>query len=121
MITILNTSILTAHGLFEYEPISLKRAREIVQDGFLSAIGHESTARVISTLLEIDCPVNRIQYQQEPGESALVFKLRGRPEEGKVLSAGEIEEIGYEWGLLFRHSWHTLEAVIASYGSGTYL
>jgi len=28
--------------------------------------------------------------------------LRGRPEEGKILSLEEIEDIGFEWGILTR-------------------
>lgn len=35
-------------------------------------------------------------------EIAIVFKLKGRPEEGKILTIQEIEEIGYEFGVLIR-------------------
>lgn len=101
MITILNTSILTNHGIFQYYPIPLEKAKELVHsNSFQSAIGHESTAKIISDLLDIECPVNRIQYKQMPEEQALVFKLKGRSPEGKVLSKEEIEEIGYEWAII---------------------
>jgi hypothetical protein len=100
--TILNTSIITTHGSFIYKVCSLEQAKKLVASGFESAIGHDSAAAVISTLLDIDCKTNRIQYKQQPGDTALVFKLKARAPEGKILSAEEIEEIGYEWGLLIR-------------------
>jgi hypothetical protein len=98
--TILNTSIVTAHGTFTYKTCSLEQAKELVDGGFESAIGHESTASVISTLLGINCPMNRIQYQQQVGDIALIFKLKTRAPEGAILTIEEIEEIGYEWGIL---------------------
>jgi len=102
MITILNTSILTEFGDYSYSPIELTEAKEMIKNGFESAIGHESTAKIISTLLEVDCPVNRILYSQKTGDTALIFKLNGRPEEGKILTVEEIEQIGYVWGKLIR-------------------
>ena len=33
---------------------------------------------------------------------ALVFKLLGRPEEGKLLTLSEIEEIGYKFQMLIK-------------------
>lgn len=102
MITILNTSILTNYGEYKYSPITLEEARDMVYDGFISAIGHQSTANIISQLLGIDCAVNRIAYAQEPGETALIFKLNSRAPEGKILTISEIEKIGYSWGKLER-------------------
>jgi len=67
MLTILNTSILTAHGNYTYRPATLDEAKAMVADGFQSAIGHQSTADVISTLLGVDCPMNRVMYEQDRG------------------------------------------------------
>lgn len=100
--TILNTSIITAYGSYSYKPCSLEQARVLVQNGFQSAVGHESTAQVISTILGIDCPVNRMQYKQGPGDMALVFKMKARAPEGKILTVEELEVVGYEWGTLER-------------------
>jgi len=102
-ICILNTSILTEYGHYIYTPSNLREIKKIISDiPPASAIGHASTAAIISELLGIDCPVNRVQFSQQPGEMAIIFKLNGRPEEGKVLTCEEIDAIGYTWGLLTR-------------------
>lgn len=107
-LTLLNTSILTSFGTYTYEPLTLEEARALVgefrQEGksIQSAIGHQTTAELLSTLLGIAVAVNRTEYQQTVGDAALIFKLKGRPPEGKVLSREELEEMGYEFGLLQR-------------------
>jgi dihydroxyacid dehydratase/phosphogluconate dehydratase len=106
-LAILNTSIITAFGSFKYSLLSLEDAQNVAQTanmgfGILSAVGHQSTAEILTELLGFDVPVNRIQFAQEPGQDALVFKLKGRAPEGKILSREEIETVGYEFGLLTR-------------------
>lgn len=102
-LAILNTSILTTPGSYHLEDITLETARDLVYTNELdSAVGHQSTAEIMSTLLNIDIPVNRQMFAQHPGQQALVFKLNGRPEEGKILSVEEIEQIGYKFQLLTR-------------------
>lgn len=56
----------------------------------------------MTTLLGVEIPVNRQLFIQEPGQEALVFKLNGRPEEGKILSVEDIENIGCKFQLLTR-------------------
>ena len=107
VLAILNTSIITAYGEFRYIPLSLEDAQNVAQTanmgyGVLSAVGHQSTAEILTELLEFEVPVNRIQFAQEPGQDALVFKLKGRAPEGAILSREEIDAIGYEFGLLTR-------------------
>lgn len=102
MITILNTSILASHGMYNYTPCTTEDARALAAEGFSSAVGHEATAQIISTVLGINCPMNRIQYKQEHGDKALIFKLRGRAPEGVILTMEEVEAIGYDFGLIER-------------------
>ena len=103
IVTILNTSIITAPGRYEYKLIDLSEAKRMVtENSYQSAVGHQSTCDILSKLLGVDIPLNRIQFIQEPGYPALVFKLKGRPEEGRVLTVEEIEDIGYEFGRLLR-------------------
>jgi len=105
-ITLLNAAILTAYGTFDYKLVTLEEARQIVRGAgeVQSAIGHSSTAETLAELLEIPVAVNRIQYLQRTGEAALIFRLKQRAPEGKVLNREEIEEIGYEFGVLRRFS-----------------
>ena len=103
--TILNTSILTAFGDFAYHPCSLQEAKTLANSKYethslQSAVGHQSTADILTALLGVPVPMNRIQYTQSPGEIALVFKLKGRPPEDVILTVEEMEGIGYEFGLL---------------------
>ncbi len=104
---ILNTSILTSTGTFQLEDISLEESKEILEYlgkgcAFTSAVGHQATAEILSTLLEVEVPVNRIQYEQGLEDVALVFKLLGRAPEGVILTREEVEAIGYKFQLLTR-------------------
>lgn len=104
-LAILNTSILTSEGTFTLQSISLDDAKKLIAENeneILSAVGHQSTAEILTCLLGIEIPVNRIQFKQEAGQQALVFKLLGRPPEGKILSKEEVEAIGYKFQLLER-------------------
>lgn len=104
-LAILNTSIITADGQFSLETISLEEAQKLVKENkndLLSAIGHQSTAEILTYLLGFDIPMNRIVFKQEPLQSAIVFKLNGRPPEGRILTREEIDTIGYEFKLLKR-------------------
>jgi hypothetical protein len=85
--------------------LSPEDAREIaIRENCESAIGHESTAEILTELLGIPVAVNRTNNKQAPGDRAIVFKLRGRPEEGRVLMRADIDRIGYDFGLLTRIS-----------------
>lgn len=104
-IGLLNTSIITTEGNYTLKSITLDEARSIIKDKDLdSAIGHESTAKIMTTLLETPVKVNRQMFVQEVGQTCLVFKLNGRPEEGKILTQKEIEEIGYKFQILLRNN-----------------
>lgn len=100
---ILNTSILTVEGEYKLENITLEQAKELVSTSTLdSAVGHQSTANIMTELLGVEIPMNRQMFVQEKGQKSLVFKLNGRPEEGKILTREEIETIGYKFQLLTR-------------------
>lgn len=104
-IALLNTSIITTAGSYVLTDITLDKASDLIAenaDNLDSAIGHQSTAEIMTTLLRQDIQVNRQMFVQEVGQTALVFKLNGRPEEGKVLTVDEIEKIGYKFQTLIR-------------------
>lgn len=102
-IAILNTSIMTTEGTYTLTKISLDEAKKLASENeTLSAVGHQSTADILTELLGVPVPLNRIQFAQVPGQKAIVFKLNGRPPEGKILSRAEIEAIGYTFQLMQR-------------------
>lgn len=106
MTPLLNTAILTDDGHFGLETISLDDAKDIIRlfgGEILSAIGHQATADILSDLLEIPVPMNRIEFKQQVGQTAIVFKLRGRVPEGMILTRGEVERIGYDLKRLDRY------------------
>jgi hypothetical protein len=105
-LALLNTSIITADGAFTLQTVTLHEALELLSEASNvdSAIGHTSTAQILTELLGQEVAVNRQQFRQEIGQSALVFKLKGRPEEGQILTREEIEKIGYELKVLTRQS-----------------
>lgn len=107
-LTFLNAAIITAHGAFEFQKLSLREAREIVGEfqnsnrKISSAVGHAATAELLTRLLNFPVPQNRVDFLQTTSDVALVFKLKKRAPEGVVLTGEELEEIGYELGLLTR-------------------
>jgi hypothetical protein len=104
-LAILNTTIVTTDGYYRMNEITLEEAKNIIKtynydNNILSAIGHQSTADILTELLDVKIETNRILFQQEAGQKALCFKLNGRPPEGQILSKEELEEIGYTFKLL---------------------
>ena len=100
-IAILNTSIITSTDTFEIHDITLTEAKEIIEKNeFQSYVGHESTAQILTSLLETEVKMDRTPFEQKTGQQALVFKLNGRAPEGTILSIEEIEKMGYKFQLL---------------------
>jgi len=75
--------------------VSTSEAKQLLANGFTSAVGHQSTAEIMSQVLGIPVPYCRAQVYLEPGDQAICFILKARPPEGRVLSTKELESIGY--------------------------
>ena len=107
-LAILNTSIVTSDGNYTVTTIPTYQAINICKSamdsgyGIDSAIGHEATAAILTTILGTDIPVNRQLFSQQVGQYALVFKLNGRPGNGVELTREQIEEIGFTFKLMKR-------------------
>lgn len=102
---LLNAAIMTGFGDWRFQgPLLVEQARQLVAHGFTSAIGHAATAQFLSKLLSVEVPVNRIAVQLNPGDQALVLRLKGRLSEGVVYSEKEMQLIDFELGLLTRLS-----------------
>jgi hypothetical protein len=96
---------MTGEGIFIKRKVSLEVVKKMIQNAeeIESAIGHESTAQILTELTGINIPVNRIKYEQKCEEIAIVFQLRSRPNEGKILTREEIEETGYDFFLVKKY------------------
>jgi len=108
-LTLLNAAVLIDYGDFRFEPLSIEQARALVEKfktptlRIHSAIGHEATAELLTSLFDHPVAFNRkFEFHQTVDDLALVFRLRHRPPEGKVLTVEEMETIGYDFGLLAR-------------------
>ncbi len=112
MILLMNTSIMTTEGTYTLRKITAATARQMIDDldkavplagppagsvfVWESAIGHEGAAQAMSLLLGFEVPVNRIQANQEVGQSAICIKMRGRVQEGQILDLETMEKVGYD-------------------------
>ena len=80
------------------EKIDLEKAKELLNRyGFISAVGHESTAAFLSRLLGLPVPFNRVAVQLGRGDGAIVFQLRSRLPEGRVLTEEELKSVEYQF------------------------
>ena len=103
MLYLLNSPILTTYGHYHFSgPITVEEAKNLLQEKFTSAIGHASTAELLSVLLDVPIPINRVRIEMRPGDQALVFRMLARVEEGKVFSREEVEKLPFELGVLER-------------------
>lgn len=102
-LAILNASIITNLGSYVAYPIPLSTAKLLVNSMRISShVGHESTATLLSDLLDRPIGYSRKELKQSVGQMALVFKLKKRAPEGKILSRDMLEDIGYEFWIVYR-------------------
>ena len=85
-------------------PITVAEARRLLGQGFTSAVGHEGTAALLSQLLDIEVPINRVTITMAAGDAAVVLRVKQRLPEGVVLSAEQMRDFPHELSLLTRIS-----------------
>ena len=104
MIFIINSPVITSFGSYTYIETSVDEIKEILEkESYISAIGHEEIAVLLSRILNIKVMVNRITISQKPGDKLIVIKPKPRLELDRNYSDKDIEEIGFELGILERN------------------
>ena len=86
------------------ERVTLTVAKELVdinRDRLHSVVGHESTAKFMSTLLGVEVPFNRELYKWKDGDLILATMLNFRPPEGKVYTYEELKRLYEEGNIAF--------------------
>ncbi|MEM4217851.1 MAG: DUF1874 domain-containing protein, partial [Candidatus Methanomethylicaceae archaeon] len=74
--------------------------KRLLASPFVSAVGHKSTAEILTSLTGFQIDVNRIAVDLQPGDRAVVCKIKRRLNEGEVLTQIDIND--FELGLLTR-------------------
>lgn len=102
-VVLFNGTVATTNGLYRVSDLDIESAKKLVKDNpYISAIGHEATAEIMTEALNVEIAYNRIQFKQKVTQKAIVFKLNERPVEGVILSKEELEKVGYSLKLMER-------------------
>ena len=89
------------NGTYKSIPVSLQEAKELVKGSFTSAVGHSTTAELMSEVLGTAIRFNRMTVSLEDGDKMLCFKLKPRLGEGVLLSdKSDLEALGYDFVLI---------------------
>ncbi|MEM3857275.1 MAG: DUF1874 domain-containing protein [Thermoproteota archaeon] len=76
MLYLMNSAVITSPGVYSYELISFEKAKSLISsDEYLSTIGYEETASVLSEALGVKVPVNRRTVRMKEGDRAIVFRI----------------------------------------------
>jgi hypothetical protein len=100
-LSMLSPSLLEGGVLIKASPISLGEVKALLKEGFVSAVGHESTAKVLGRLLEVEVPFNRVQISVGEGDVIVSFQFLIRLPEGKVLGNDEVLALYQEGKIKF--------------------
>jgi hypothetical protein len=77
--------------------ISKDQAVEILKNNeFVSAVGHQATAAILTEILGIKVEMNRIAVKMERGDVGIHFFLKQRLPEGAVLGKDELDRLSYD-------------------------
>jgi len=94
-------SMISAPTTIKVIEVSAEDVKNILRDGFTSAVGHEATAKIISVQLGVQVLVNRISIKLAPGDVLIVYQLLARLPEGKVLTEEEMKQVAAKWYVCF--------------------
>jgi hypothetical protein len=78
---------------------TVEEVRQLLSHGFISAIGHQATADLLTTLIGIEIPYNRVTIKAKPGDKLVHFVLRERIPEGKILTLEELQRLPFDFAV----------------------
>jgi len=61
----------------EVEPLTLDEVKSLLKEGFVSAVGHQDTGAVLSDMLGLDVPCDRINVHLTPDDVLVVAQITG--------------------------------------------
>ena len=87
-------SMLNKKNVLMIDEVSPEYVKELLSiNKFTSAIGHESTAQLLTQLLGVEIKAKRIAIKLNERDTVIVFQLMTRLPEGKVLSTEELQQL----------------------------
>jgi len=105
MYYIMNSPVITSPGNYNYTLINIDEAKNwIAEKSWVSTIGYQETADVMTELLETKIYMNRISVSMNEGDEAIVFRLKKRvdiPQMKGLLSADYVKE-NFELGKIIK-------------------
>ena len=94
-------SMISAPTTIKVLEANTENVKDIIKDGFVSAVGHETTAQAITSQLGVQVSFNRVSIKLVPGDVLIVFQLLARLPEGKILSQDEMKQVAAKWYVCF--------------------
>ena len=61
----------------EVTPLELKEVKELLSKGFISPVGHVDTANILTNMLGVEVPMNRVSLTLTPYDTLIVAQLVG--------------------------------------------
>lgn len=66
-----------ASALVAITKVDIETVKSLIVNGFVSAVGHEDVAKIVSNLLGIDVPFNRVNVTLNEGDVVVVAQYVG--------------------------------------------
>jgi len=92
--------MLETDAVIRFKKVPIETVKQLLtNNNYISAIGHEATAKYLSELLSIPISTNRISIKLKPGTILIVFQLKGGRISGE-LTYELIKNMPYEFWLV---------------------
>jgi len=81
---------------------NISKVKKLIEnsENVVSAVGHESTAKLLSELLKMEIKADRKSIKIRHGDGVIVFQLIQRLPEGKILSTEELQNLDFKFFLV---------------------